>query len=321
MKYYPHKTNFKIPNDILNELESIRKVRGFNPEKYIQDKIKIIQEYYKNNNLDGAIVAISGGIDSAVVAALMVLALGKDNVIGITLPQYDTGMSNLQGSLERAKNLMKTLNLQYNEIDVSHVTKNIISAFKEIKMEGDGWAEGQLTAYARTPILYYATSIMSSKNKKYIIAGTTNMSEGAYLGYVGKASDGMVDIQVISDIHKSEVISVAKSLSIPKNIINTTPSGDMYDGRSDEEVFGAPYDFLELYLHFLTYTQEQKNKLLSRLSLDSRTIFSLYQNNLDKLHNFNKHKYKVGSPAYPLDIKELIFYKKTKFGWGIFNYE
>ena len=128
---------------------------------------------------------------------------------------------------------------------------------------------------------------------------------------MGKASDGMVDIQLISDIHKSEVYEVARELNIPESIINVIPSGDMYDNRTDETVFGASYDFVELYLNYLNMEENQKKELVSSLDEESKEQFEFYSKNLENLHKYNLHKYMAKSPAIHLDLYD----SSVKGGW------
>ena len=77
--------------------------------------------------------------------------------------------------------------------------------------------------------LYSITAMLTTYNMRSVIVGTTNRDEGLYLGYIGKASDGMVDLQPISDLHKSQVRLVAKYLDVPQSILDVTPTGDMFD--------------------------------------------------------------------------------------------
>ena len=145
-------------------------------------------------------------------------------------------------------------------------------------------------------------SLLNQTGFGAIICGTTNKDEGAYLGYVGKASDGMVDVQIISDIHKSEVYQVAEELEIPESIIKAVPTGDMYDNRTDETVFGASYDFVELYLNYLNFDKQQKIQFVNSLDEISKQQFDLYSKNLENLHKYNAHKYLSKSPAVHLDL-------------------
>jgi NAD+ synthase (glutamine-hydrolysing) len=138
-----------------------------------------------------------------------------------------------------------------------------------------------------------------------IVVGTTNRDEGAYIGFFGKASDGMVDVQVISDIHKSEVYRMAKLLDIPASIHQAIPSGDMYDGRVDEEVFGATYDFVELYQHYLCLNSpETKHHFKAALSEEAASQFELLSSRIESMHNYNRHKYLGKNPSVHLDIYE-----------------
>lgn len=140
-----------------------------------------------------------------------------------------------------------------------------------------------------------------------------NRDEGAYLGYVGKASDGMVDVQLISDLHKSEVYACARFLDVPDSIIGAVCTGDMFDGRVDEEVFGTSYDFVELYLWYLNLNNFHQEKFKKSLDEESLEKFNMYASNLENLHSYNAHKYLAGSPAVHLDI----FESNVKGGWQI----
>jgi NAD+ synthase (glutamine-hydrolysing) len=181
-----------------------------------------------------------------------------------------------------------------------------------MQVVGEDWASGQLVAYMRTPAMYYVTSLCSQTNQPAIICGTTNYDEGGYLGYFGKASDGMVDIQLISDAHKSEVCLLAEFLAVPATILQAIPTGDMYDGRVDEEVFGAPYDFVELYLYYLNLEDVEKMALSQTWNSDEKAQFEQLAMRLEQLHAYNSHKYIGRSPAVHLDILK----SDVKGGWN-----
>ena len=98
---------------------------------------------------------------------------------------------------------------------------------------------------------------------------------------------------------------------IPDSIRHATPAGDMYDGRTDEEVFGASYDFVELYLSFLNDTKKDQEAFLKGLSDKGFKQFKFYQSNLEELHRYNAHKYLGKSPSVHLDL----FDSSIKGGW------
>lgn len=309
-------------------LKKYRKERNFNPSKYLQEKQHVFLSYLKEYGLDSTIVALSGGIDSAVVYAM--LQYFKDNdsenilkhVQGICLPakSLEKGASNQNELTIKVKELFSKYGQEYLEFDIS---KSVLTLNEELQNQipnlptEDAWALGQVVSYIRTPIYYYLSSLMYANGYKSVVVGTTNKDEGAYLGYFGKASDGMVDIQLISDLHKSEVYQVAEYLGVPTSIIKAVPTGDMYDSRTDEEVFGTTYDFVELYLNVL------ENKYNE--NYDSNDIMSAYNEFLElsekvnAIHNYNKHKYLGHSPAVHMDV--IYGTEKIIGGWKYFNYK
>lgn len=313
MKCYNETKSYEMHPELIERLTEIRKKRNFNVKNYIENKTNLLNQYMNNSNLNACVVAVSGGIDSAIVLGLVYKASQKEDspikkIIPVLLPCYDnTGVTNQEDATKRGRDVCERFNLSpviINMHDIVNVIRNQVET--ETRLDTDNWAIGQLVPYSRTPVLYYITSLLNVSGYKAIIVGTTNFSEGGYLGYVGKASDGMVDVQLISDIYKSEVYKVAKDLDIPKSILNVTPAGDMYDNRTDIEVFGAPYDFVELYQEYLRMSKREKNELINRISYEAeaKIQFKEYRKNIEHLHSYNKHKYLCGSPAVHLDLMD-----------------
>ena len=318
MKVYNNKLNEPLDESLKQKLIKIRKVRNFDADKYIKEKAYRLNQYMSICKLSSCVVAISGGVDSAVVYGLIKFAQKQPdspikNVIGINLPALNnSGVTNQEETIKKAKELGNRFNDTIKVINISDINLEIQKEVHDkLDIIGDDWAKGQLVPYSRTSVLYYITSLLTQQNKSGILVGTTNLDEGGYLGYVGKASDGMVDVQLISDIHKSEVYKVANKLKIPKSIINAIPTGDMYDNREDIEVFGASYDFVEIYLNFLNLSVNDKKLFIKELSNVGKKQFKFYSNNLENLHKYNSHKYLGLSPAVHLDL----FDSSISGGW------
>lgn len=231
MKVYNEQSDKKISNRLKEILEDIRKKRNFNATDYIDAKANLLNAYMRKSKLKACVIAISGGIDSAVVLGIVKRASEKANspiekIVPMLLPILkSTGVTNQTEATSRGTELCESLGLKSYIVDLTSVNNEIRNSLEPvIGITGEDWAIGQLGPYSRTPILYYTTSLLNQVGYGAIICGTTNKDEGAYLGYVGKASDGLVDVQIISDIHKSEVYKVAKELNIPSSIIDVTPS-------------------------------------------------------------------------------------------------
>ncbi len=322
MKVYNKQSEQPICDEIQNLVKQLRAEKKFDASDYVNKKSKLLNDYMTKFNLKACVVAISGGIDSAAVLALVNHASKLkgspiEKIVPLLLPiSKSIGVTNQDKATARGKELCQSLNLTPYVIDLSKVNKLIRRQLESaVGIKGEAWAIGQLGPYSRTPILYYTTSLLCQEGKNAIICGTTNRDEGTYLGYIGKASDGMVDLQIISDLHKSEVYDVSKLLNVPQSIIDVTPSGDMYDNRSDEMVFGAPYDFVEYYLNFLRFDNKRKEIILNSLSEKAKAQFKLYADNLENLHKYNLHKYMSNSPAIHLDLWDC----SIDGGWENFN--
>ena len=277
----------------------------FSPEKYALAKAKILNDYMSQCGLDTVLIAISGGVDSALVLKLAEFAQKQPDspikrIVAVTLPIYDSVLTNQPDTVSRAQELMSSTNCEQYTINMQDIyNANVNTAFNVLH-EDNEWADGQMGAYARTSFLYYLTAVINAQGNSPILLGTTNRDEGSYLGYVGKASDGMVDVQLISDIYKSEVYATAAYLNVPESILDVTPNGDMYDGRVDTDVFGAPYSMVELFNRSKAHPYIIDE--IAKLSDSAQKEWDSYADNLEKLHKYNAHKYLGLSPAVHLDL-------------------
>lgn len=313
MKVYNPQSNFTTHDDIINLVSQYRNSKNFNAQDYIDAKAELLNKYMQKFNLKSCVIAVSGGIDSALVLSMVNYASKLKNspikkIVAVSLPvSHSKGATGQDLATQRAKELCDNLGIEHKVIELKQphaILEQHVSDTLDI-ISSD-WSLGQLVAHTRTPTLYYLATLLTQEKLPAIIVGTTNRDEGLYLGYFGKASDGLVDVQLISDLHKSEVYALSELLNVPKSILNVSPQGDMYDGRVDEEVFGASYDFVEYYLHYMTLTTELQHSIFSSLSVEAQTQFTFFKNNLDNLHNYNRHKYFSASPAVHLDLDNMF---------------
>lgn len=319
MEIRNHATNMVMTAPLREALEMCRRQRGFNVERVVEAKIKLLNDYYRQSGLKSAVVAVSGGIDSAVVLGLVELASRAEDspierIVAVTMPDlFNNGVTGQLEAGQLAFRVCEAFNIPAVVIPIDAISKEIWSIVemnvgKPVK-DKERWCRGQVTSYARTPTYYYITSVLAAQGQPGLVIGTTNLSEGGYLGYFGKASDGMVDLQLISDLFKSEVYEIGRFLGVPNEVLERAPTGDMFDATTDEVVFGAPYDFVELFTHM---KWSVNNRLMARELAeeleaqegDRSALLQLdeYTENLERMHRYNAHKYLGRSPAVHLDV-------------------
>ncbi|HVF17547.1 MAG TPA: NAD(+) synthase, partial [Steroidobacteraceae bacterium] len=279
---------------ILNDLRS---VRGFDAGEVAITKIALMSRWFREQNLDAAVVGVSGGVDSALVLALLVAVMKQPGsqlrrVVALLMPIESVGATNQTTATARGREVAIALGAEVWEAPLTDALASTIAALTQgSKLPFDAWAEGQCLSVMRTPALYGAASLLQTHGFRSIVCGTTNRDEGAFLGFFGKASDGMVDLQPIADLHKSEVRALARYLNVPDHIIDATPRGDVHDGRTDEEMIGASYDEIETYLRLREFGRSPY------LGLAENVVRAI-----EAQHAKNAHKYRVGSPAVMLDV-------------------
>ena len=285
-----------------NILLRLKETRGFKTETFIINKAHKINAYFRQSGLDSAVLGVSGGVDSAVVLGLLRFASQQTDspikkILSLLMPIESRGATDQNIALERGRKVIEALGGDYWVCPLNKVQEAYVSAMPQL--ESTAWSEGQLLSVVRTPALYYAAAQLQAHGLRSLVAGTTNRDEGAYLGFFGKASDGMVDLQPISDLHKSEVYALAEYFGVPEEVINAPPSGNVFDGKLDEEMIGAPYWFIELYLMAKSQEFELDVQALSKRDQEKYQIWSRA---IETQHQKNAHKYLVGSPAVHLDV-------------------
>lgn len=317
MKVYNEKHQ-NITQNLTETLMKIRRLRAFDVDLYIKAKSLLLNQYMEKSRLNACVVAISGGIDSAAVLSLVSHASKQEDspikkIVAVTIPSFDGSVTNQEDTVRRAQDLCSGLNIELVILNITNPVESLaVNIEKTLNQnEKDMWSRGQLVSYVRTPSLYYYTTVLNAQGYKPILVGTINRDEGAYLGFLCKSGDGCVDVQLISDAHKSEVYQVARKLNVPKSILNAIPSGDMFDARPDEEVFGAPYDFVEIFLNQKSMSENTWSFLSKHWDEKDFQQWVKYSVALNSLHKYNAHKYLGGSTAVHLDV----FPSAVEGGW------
>lgn len=294
--------------ELKSALDTYRSRRRFDPEQYLHAKSALLNAYFRENEISGCVVGVSGGVDSAVTLGMIAHAARQpgspmQRILALLLPMHAEGATHQDIALAQGAEVAAAFGVPCVTIDLSSTLTAARDASKAgTGIKGTAWASGQLVSYLRTPMLYYQTALLTEQGFRAVLCGTTNRDEGSYIGFFGKASDGMVDLQPISDVHKSEVYQLATTLGVPISVCEAVPTGDTYDGACDEEMIGAPYDALELYTWYLCTEREERELWINSLSQKAHDEFMTSTKKFERLHRINKHKYIGDSPAVHLDI-------------------
>lgn len=210
----------------------------FDANKVKNDIVEWIREFFKNNG-DGcnAIVGISGGKDSSVVAALCVEALGKERVIGVLMPNH------VQDDIEYSHILCNHLGIKNYTVDIGSAVDSLLNNLHYRLTDTDISEQTRvnLPARIRMVTLYAVSQSMNGR-----VANTCNLSED-WVGYATRWGDSVGDFSPISYLTTDEVIAIGKECGIPDKLINKTPS-DGLCGKTDEDNFGFTYAVLNKYI-------------------------------------------------------------------------
>lgn len=209
----------------------IERIKDYNKLK--DECIEWIRKwFYENGNGCNAIIGLSGGKDSTIVAKLCTEALGADKVIGVSLP--GEGQNN-----EDAIEVAETLGIELRTIHLGDLLKETMGV---AWFEPTPNAELNLPARFRMMMLYYVAQSLNGR-----VVGTCNASEN-YIGYFTKFGDGASDLEPLGKLTVHEVKQLGYVLGLPRELVDKTPDDGLPNSKPDEEKFGFSYDMLDEYI-------------------------------------------------------------------------
>lgn len=212
--------------------------------KYCRERIvEFISSYHSKSGLKGALVALSGGVDSSLVAKLAHEALG-DKLYALILPEEGV---NDPRDLEDAESLAESLGIGYETIKINPVIEGLKRCYPKIseKQRRTKIAWANVKPRVRMVLNYLVANL-----EDRLVLGTGNKTE-LLLGYFTKYGDGGADILPIGDLYKTQVRQLARHMGISRTVIEKTPSAGLWAGQTDEGELGASYEVLDKVLYSL----------------------------------------------------------------------
>jgi NAD+ synthase len=200
-----------------------------------------MKDYSKKSGTKGYVVGLSGGIDSSVIACLAVQAVGKENVIGVSLPCQTRSDMNTD-----AKKLAEKLGIIYMNIPLEESFTSIDVAVSEALYPFPKTKFTSILSKANTKARLRMTALYEIANElNCLVAGTGNKSE-LDVGYFTKYGDGGVDMEPLGNYYKTEVYKMAELMpEIPNSVKIKAPSADLWEGQTDEDELGMTYKELD----------------------------------------------------------------------------
>ncbi|MVX36428.1 NAD(+) synthase [Myroides sp. LoEW2-1] len=252
------------------------KNKNFQVEAVTNHIVMWLKEYATQAKVNGYVIGISGGIDSAVTSTLCAMT-------GLPLLCVEMPIHQEVSQVTRAKEHISFLKAKFNnvqsvEADLTDTFESLIKAVPSSQSEYLlNLTLANTRARIRMTTLYYFAGINRS-----LVAGTGNKVEDFGVGFFTKYGDGGVDLSPIADLMKSEVRQIGEYLQIPSSIIIAKPTDGLFgDDRSDEDQLGASYDELEIAM--LAHEQGAKT---DDFTGREKEVFEIYS----RLNRINQHK-------------------------------
>ena len=210
--------------------------------------VEFLRESFKKAGFSKAVLGLSGGIDSALVAYLLKDALGKENVLAIMMPYKSSNPD----SLNHAKLVVEDLGINSKTIEITEM----IDAYFKNEKDPTSLRMGNKMARERMSILFDYSS-----KENALVVGTSNKTE-IYLGYSTQFGDAACAFNPIGDLYKTNVWELSRYLNIPKELIEKKPSADLWEGQTDEQEMGLTYKEADQVL----YRMLEENKTVEEIA-------------------------------------------------------
>ena len=254
----PVSRSLGVKNKILNNMNT------FDPKKVKDQVVQWIRDWFEVNGKDcNAVIGISGGKDSSVVAGLCAEALGVDRVIGVTMP------NGVQPDIDDSMKLINHLGIRHCCVNIGDTYNTLIAAVKEQLGTLDAEVSRQTTINL-PPRLRMSTLYAVSQSMNGRVANTCNLSED-WVGYSTRYGDAAGDFAPLGGLTVQEVKAIGKELGLPIELVEKTPS-DGLTNKSDEDNLGFTYAVLDNYIR-TGVCNDPKTKAL----IDHKHITNLFK--------------------------------------------
>lgn len=231
----------------------------FNAKEMKDRCVQWIRDWFEKNGAGcNAVVGISGGKDSSVVAALCVEALGKDRVIGVLMP------CGVQADINMARKLVDFLEIKNYEVNIKEALDGVLNALPDIEITTQ--SRTNLPPRIRMTVLYAVSQSVNGR-----VANTCNLSED-WVGYSTRYGDSVGDFSPLSRFTVAEVKQIGRELGLPEDLVEKVPI-DGLCGKTDEDNLGFTYAVLDRYIREGICEDEAVKERIDRL----------HRNNLFKL--------------------------------------
>ncbi len=199
--------------------------------------IEFIRNEVTRTGTSKAVIALSGGVDSSLVAFLTAEALGAGNVLGVRMP-YKTSA---QESSDHAGLVIEALGIESETVEITPMVDPLFARYPEMS----SLRKGNIMARQRMIVLFDRSADFGG-----LVVGTSNKTE-TLLGYTTLFGDNAAAIQPIGDLYKNQVRQLARAVGVPEPIVAKPPSADLWPGQTDEAELGYSYDDVDQLLYLL----------------------------------------------------------------------
>jgi NAD+ synthase len=246
--------------------------------------VAFIERVVEDAGADGAVLGLSGGIDSTLTAHLAVEALGTDGLHGLLMPSE----SNPEADKTDAERVAENLGIEYDVIDINPIVDSFVEAAPDYAAD-DRMALGNVRVRTRGVLNYFIANAESR-----VVLGTGNRSEAA-TGYFTKYGDQAVDCNPIGNLYKCQVRQLAREVGVPDDLVTRTPTAGMWEGQTDEEEMGLGYDELDAILALHVDGPFSKDATVRTLGVPEKAVERVVD-----LYEGSKHKRSMPPAPEPL---------------------